>query len=107
MSEKPIGPDPTGHDAGQDPTALHVVASGVGRARLVTLRDATSSAHAAVLVARGLPGTSPALLAARRAYLEALGDYVQALGDHGLPVPARLRDDLRLLRRVVPGERTT
>ncbi|GAA4728987.1 hypothetical protein GCM10025782_29740 [Pedococcus ginsenosidimutans] len=98
VSESPAAPDPA---------VLHLVASGAGRGHLVPLRDAASTAREAVLVARALPNTSPALLAARRAYLGALVDYVQALTDHGLPVPARLRDDLRLLRRVVPAERTT
>ena len=93
--------------AAPERAVLHLVGPGAGRGHLVPLRDAASTAREAVLVARALPNTSPALLAARRAHLGALVDYVQALTDHGLPVPARLRDDLRLLRRVVPPERST
>jgi hypothetical protein len=72
-----------------------------GRVILLHLRAAMLEAHARVVTCRQRPVDVPRLLAARRAYVCAMTAYEQALRALHLPVPPRLRDDLRLLRRLV------
>jgi hypothetical protein len=82
----------TGLDSAMDPR---------GRHGLTALRDAMSSAREAVMTARAAPAGQIQLAAARRDHLAALSAYQQALTEFGLPIPPRLRDEARLLRRLL------
>ena len=67
---------------------------------LTDLREVMNRAHAAVMVARRPPSVPAQLSAARDDYLAAMSAYERALTACGLPVPRRLRDEARLLRRL-------
>jgi hypothetical protein len=60
-----------------------------------------AAAHEAVMTARRPPAGQLELKAARRDYLGAIVDYERALNALRLPVPPRLRDEMRLLSRLV------
>lgn len=69
------------------------------------LRDLSAAmkvALDAVRVARRAPATQLELMAARREYLATIVAYQQALTLFRLPIPHKLRDEARLLRRLVP-----
>ena len=68
---------------------------------LADLRDAMNLAQVAVMQARRPPATAVQLTAARGDYLAAMLVYQRALIYFRLPVPPRLRDEARLLRRLV------
>ncbi len=68
---------------------------------LIALRDTMNSAQRTALVAR-LPPADPAQLrVARVAQLRAMTQYEQALTGCRLPIPQRLRQEARLLRRLL------
>ena len=68
---------------------------------LTALRDAMNLAHETVLVARRAPADQVAMRRARVAELLAMSQYEQALTRCRLPIPSRLRQDARLLRRLL------
>lgn len=76
------------------------------RAILLDLRDATSTAHEQMMAARRPPHDRATFEAARLNYLGSLMAYADALRQLGLPLPRRLRDDLRLLQRLVGNGRS-
>lgn len=67
---------------------------------LTDLREVMILARAAVMVARRPPCVQVQLSAARGDYLTAMLAYERALAAVGLPIPRRLRDEARLLRRL-------
>lgn len=100
----PLASDATG----SPPELLARTNSACSRAQLATLREAVSHAQEAVLAMRRSPADREQLATARREHLAAMLAYERALTSLRLPVPPRLRDELRLLRRVVPdGARMT
>jgi hypothetical protein len=70
---------------------------------LTDLREVMELARAAVMVARRPPSLPTRLSAARGDYLAAMMEYERALTAFRLPVPPRLRDEARLLRRLAVG----
>jgi hypothetical protein len=82
-----------------DPVARPVAAMD-GPQVLTDLREVMNRARAAVMVARRPPVVPLQLSAARGDYLTAMLAYEQALTAFRLPVPHRLRDEARLLRRL-------
>jgi hypothetical protein len=83
------------------PQAARPLQPASGRVLLLDLRAAMSTAHARVVDCRRPPVDLQQLLAARHEYVSAMVAYEKALCVLHLPVPPRLRDDLRLLRRLV------
>lgn len=77
--------------------------SSSGRVLLADLCEAMTQAQAEVAAQRRPPSDPNLLAVARRQHVAAMIAYEQALNALHLPVPPRLRDDLRLLRRVVRG----
>lgn len=75
--------------------------SSSGRALLAELHAAMTSAQAEVAAHRRPPSDANLLTIARGHLVSAMTAYEEALTSLHLPVPPRLRDDLRLLRRVV------
>lgn len=75
------------------------------RAILLELRDATTTAHEQMMAARRAPHDGAMFEAARLTYLGSLTAYDEALRQLGLPLPRRLQDDLRLLKRLVGNGR--
>lgn len=76
-------------------------ATAAERLNLTALRDAMNLAHQTVLAARFLPGEKVQLQSARVAHLLAMCRYERALNACGLPIPPRLRQEARLLRRLL------
>ncbi|WP_140743919.1 hypothetical protein [Pedococcus bigeumensis] len=72
-----------------------------GRALLAELHEAMATAQAEVAAQRRPPSDANLLAIARSHHVLAMIAYEEALKSLHLPVPPRLRDDLRLLRRVV------
>jgi hypothetical protein len=72
-----------------------------GRVLLADLREAMAAAQAEVANQRRPPSDPNLLAIARSHHVAAMIAYEEALNALHLPVPPRLRDDLRLLRRVV------
>ena len=72
-----------------------------GQLLLANLRDALVEAEHEVAMQRRAPCDAHLLALARRHHYSALDAYEQALTALKLPVPPRLRDELRLLRRLV------
>jgi hypothetical protein len=70
---------------------------------LVPLRQSMAVALEAVMVARRHPSVAVQLQAAREEYLATIVAFEQALTVLGLPVPPRLRDEGRLMRRLLPA----
>ena len=68
---------------------------------LGSLRQTMDGARAEVMAARRATATRTDLDKARNDYLLAMVAYQQALTVYRLPTPPRLRDELRLLRRVL------
>jgi hypothetical protein len=75
--------------------------SSSGRALLAELHGAMAIAQAEVATQRRPPSDAGLLAIARSHHVLAMIAYEEALKSLHLPVPPRLRDDLRLLRRVV------
>jgi len=71
------------------------------RRSLPALRDMMNSAQRTVLVARLAPADAVQLRTARVAQLLAMTKYEQALTGCHLPIPPRLRQETRLLRRLL------
>ncbi|MDC5697781.1 hypothetical protein OO014_10955 [Intrasporangium calvum] len=83
--------------------AGHAVSGAMGpdAANLLgSLRQSMDRAHTALMAARRATSGRTDLERARSDYLRAMVAYQQALAVFRLPVPPRLRDELRLLRRV-------
>lgn len=74
-----------------------------GRALLADLREAMATAQVEVANQRRPPSDANLLAIARSHHVAAMIAYEEALNALHLPVPPRLRDDLRLLRRLVRG----
>jgi hypothetical protein len=72
-----------------------------GRALLAELHATMATAQAEVAAQRRPPSDAHLLAIARNHQVLAMIAYEEALTSLHLPVPPRLRDDLRLLRRVV------
>ena len=72
-----------------------------GWALLAELHEAMATAQAEVAAQRRPPSDANLLAIARSHHVLAMIAYEEALKSLHLPVPPRLRDDLRLLRRVV------
>jgi hypothetical protein len=93
--------------AADRPTSLEPVgrreASLDGPQVLTDLREVMNLARDAVMVARRPPSLPTRLSAARGDYLAAIMEYERALTAFRLPVPPRLRDEARLLRRLSVG----
>jgi len=68
---------------------------------LAELHVAMSSAQAEVAARRRQPSDPTLLAVARGHHVTAMVAYEEALRSLHLPVPPRLRDDLRLMRRLV------
>jgi len=82
---------------------LPVVPQAMGRNSpqvLTDLREAMNLAQVTVMAARRPPAAPIKLKAARIDYLAAMVAYERALTICRLPVPPRLRDEVRLLRRL-------
>lgn len=80
-----------------------VVCRGVGigsRPVLTDLRKAMKVAQRVMMVARRPPDVPVQLTAVRGDYLPSVLAYERALSTFALPVPPRLRDEARLLRRL-------
>lgn len=77
-----------------DPTAARPPDAGV----LAVLFEELQCAREEVVKLRRAPVVHAQLLAARQSLLTALESYVAGLSANGLPIPWRLRDDLRLQR---------
>jgi hypothetical protein len=75
--------------------------SSSGRVLLADLREAMANAQLEVANQRRPPSDANLLSIARSHHVAAMIAYEEALTALHLPVPPRLRDDLRLLRRVV------
>lgn len=75
--------------------------SSSGRMLLAELHAAMALAQAEVAAQRRPPSDPNVLAIARGRLVTAMADYEEALTSLHLPIPPRLRDDLRLLRRVV------
>ena len=75
--------------------------SSSGRVLLADLREAMANAQVEVANQRRPPSDANLLAIARSHHVAAMIAYEEALNALHLPVPPRLRDDLRLLRRVV------
>lgn len=75
--------------------------SSSGRAMLAELYEVMATAQAEVATQRRPPSDANLLAIARSHQVLAMIAYEEALKSLHLPVPPRLRDDLRLLRRVV------
>lgn len=94
MTTEPPGlPPEVGHQA-MGPAASSV---------LTALRDSVTQAREAVMAARRPPAGPTELKVARGDYLAAMLAYQQALSAHRLPIPRRLHDEVRLMRRLVSG----
>lgn len=76
-----------------------------GTKRLRELADDVTSARQAVQVSRGAPVVWEDFKVAQEELLDAMETYVSALTVRRLPVPRRLRGDLRLQRRLYGGAR--
>lgn len=81
--------------------------SGGGSGSLSDLATDVRRAREAVLARRAAPVVWEDLVRAQRALLGAMEAYVVELGLRRLPIPPRLRDDLRLQREIWcgPGRR--
>lgn len=66
------------------------------------LSEAMNAAQDEVMAARRAPATQLDLMAARRHYLATILAYQQVLTLCRLPIPHKLRDEARLLLRLVP-----
>lgn len=66
------------------------------------LSEAMNAAQDEVMAARRAPATQLDLMAARRRYLATILAYQQVLTLCRLPIPHKLRDEARLLLRLVP-----
>ncbi len=75
--------------------------SSSGRAMLAELHEVMATAQAEVASHRRPPSDPNLLAIARSHQVMAMIAYEEALTSLHLPVPPRLRDELRLLRRVV------
>ena len=71
------------------------------RRSLPALRDTMNSAQHSVLIARLPPSDTGQLRKARVAQLLAMTQYEQALTSCHLPIPPRLLQEARLLRRLL------
>ena len=71
-----------------------------GRVLLADLREAMATAQVEVANQRRPPSDANLLAIARSHHVAAMIAYEEALPALHLPVPPRLRDDLRLLRRL-------
>ena len=92
------------HLASADTTTGACVAGGTAtsnRQRLPALRDTMNSAQRAALLARLTPSDAGQLRIARLAQLRAMTQYEQALTGCRLPIPRRLLQEARLLRRLL------
>ncbi|MDV3223504.1 hypothetical protein [Intrasporangium sp.] len=94
MTTDPPEPPPPGVDPTMGADATSVLSS---------LRDSMNEAREAVMVARRPPAGPTQLKDARGDYLATMLAYEQALNLYRLPVPRRLHDDIRLMRRLVSG----
>ena len=72
-----------------------------GRMLLAELCEAMTAAQVEVANQRRQPSDANLLAMARNHHVATMIAYEEALNALHLPVPPRLRDDLRLLRRVV------
>jgi hypothetical protein len=70
---------------------------------LDALRQGMDQAREAVMAARRPPAGPTQLKDARETYLLAMLAYLRALSIYRLPVPPRLRDEVRLLRSLTAG----
>lgn len=68
---------------------------------LTAFRDTMNLTREAVQVARRPPADSAQLRTARVAHLVAMSQYEQALTNSRLPIPQRLHQQVRLLRRLL------
>ena len=71
------------------------------RLNLTPLRDAVNLSQRAVLIARRAPTDRAGLRTAREAQLLAMSRYEQVLTLRRLPIPRRLHQETRLLRRLL------
>ena len=71
------------------------------RYNLTAMRDAMNLAREKVLAARLPPSDQSQLRAARVEHLRAMSQYEQALTSCRLPIPPRLLQESRLLRRLL------
>lgn len=76
-----------------------------GSASLDQLSDDVRAARDLVAAERVAPVDQRILMSARDQLLRTMEAYEAGLTTFGLPIPRRLRDDLRLLRRTTPGFR--
>jgi hypothetical protein len=76
------------------------VAPAPGQKSLTLLLEDLTSARREVGLLRHAPAEKYRLMVARRALLNAMECYAAALTERGLPTPWKLRDDLRLQRRI-------
>jgi len=76
------------------------VAPAPGQKSLTMLLQDLTCARREVALLRRTPTEKDRLLAARGVLLRAMESYAAALTERGLPTPWKLRDDLRLQRRI-------
>ena len=67
---------------------------------LTQLAAKVRQARQLVQARRMAPGAPVDLVLARASLLEAMEDYAAELTTRGMPIPPRMRDDLRLLRQL-------
>jgi hypothetical protein len=79
---------------------LRFVAHPCGQGSLDVLREELLSARRDVGRLRRTPNDRRGLHAAQRSLLAAMESYAAALTERGLPTPWKLRDELRLQRRI-------
>lgn len=80
---------------------------GDGSQVLAELRRGMDLAREGVMAARRPPAGPSDLVEARADYLVAMLAYQEALSVYRLPIPPRLRDEVRLMRGLVSGARRT
>lgn len=81
-------------------SAVQPIAPVPGQRSLTLLLDDLASARLEVGRLRHAPDERLRLVAARSALLSAMESYEAALTERGLPIPWKLRDDLRLHRSI-------